>query len=323
MQYDVAPGVDKGVSRIVQGVVMLSGSEDDAEFALLDAVYQAGINTFDAAHVYAGGKCDRVLGRWVRSRGLRDHIVLLDKGCHLNEDRKRLTPFDLTADLHDCLARLKFDHIDVFALHRDDESMPVEPIVERLNEHVQEGKIRALGASNWSHERIRLANEYAEAADLRGFSLASPHYSLAECLDEPWGGGALTITGSENGEARQWYETTQMPLFAWSSLAGGFFSGRFTRGNLDSFTDGADRRCIRCFCDEENFRRLDRAIELAEEKDATPAQIALAYVLNGPLNCFALMAAWTTEQAAENARAAEICLTSREIEWLDLRREDR
>ena len=162
MQYGVVPGVDKGVSRLVQGAVMFGGSEDDAAMALLDAVYEAGINTFDAAHIYGGGQCDRVLGRWVRSRGLRDQIILLDKCCHHNEDRRRLTPFDVTADLHDCLARLKFDYIDVFAPHRDDESAPVEPIIDRLNEHLQEGKIRALGASNWSHERVRLANEYAD-----------------------------------------------------------------------------------------------------------------------------------------------------------------
>ncbi len=111
-----------------------------------------------------------------------------------------------------------------------------------------------------------------------------------------------------------------MPLVTWSSLCGGFFSGRFSRNNLETFTEPADLRCIRCYCSEENFARLDRARSLAEQRDATPAQIALAYLLNGPLNCFPLMAAWTPEQARENAAAAEVSLTKEEIEYLNLER---
>ena len=109
----------------------------------------------------------------------------------------------------------------------------------------------------------------------------------------------------------------------WSSLSGGFFSGRFARDNLGSFTDGADKRCVRCFCSEDNFRRLDRAKELAAEKNATVPQIALAYTIRGELNCFPLMAAWTVEQAAENAAAGDLELTPAEIAWLNLQRDDR
>jgi len=323
MKYGRIPGVDKDASRVAQGLVMLREDDPDGAFELLDAVYEAGVNLFDSAHVYGGGACDRVFGQWVRQRNLRHKVVLMDKCSHHSRYRKRVTPFDISADLHDCLARLKFDTIDIFSFHRDDETQPVGPLVERLNQHDQEGKIRAFGGANWSHERIREANEYAEANGLQGFAVSSPHYSLAECLADPWGGDSISITGAANEAAREFYRSTQLSLLPWSALSGGFFSGRFRRDNLDTFTDGGDKRCVRCYCSEDNFRRLDRAAELAAGKGATVAQIALAYTICGPFNCFPLMAAWNVKEAKENAAAGEIELTSEELAWLNLETDTR
>jgi len=318
MEYGKVPGVDKPLSRVGQGLMMISTDQGDKAFELLDAVYEAGVNFFDSSHIYGGGESDRAFGKWVGSRGLRDKIVLLDKCCHPNADRNRVTTFDLTCDLHDCLARLEFDYIDIFALHRDDESVPVGPIVEVLNEHLQAGKIRAFGGSNWTHQRIQEANEYAEAHGLAGFAVSSPHYSLAECYKVPWD-GCLTITGQANQPARSWYEKTQLALLPWSSLSGGFLTGRFRRDNLDELTGYSEKLCIHGYCREENFRRLDRAEELAKQKGVTIPQIALAYVLCGPFNVFPLMAAYTSDQAHQNAASVEIKLTPQELAYLDLR----
>lgn len=323
MLYGEIPGLGKRVSRIGQGTMMLGRLELAKDFELLDAVYAAGVNLFDSAHGYGGGKCDVVFGQWVRARGLREEMVLLDKGCHPHGQQRRVTPEDLTADLNDCLERLGFDHVDIFALHRDDESVPVGPIVECFNEHLAAGRIRAMGGSNWTHRRIEEANEYAEAHGLVGLAVSSPHYSLAESIDDPWGGTSVTITGEANRDARQWYRATQLALVPWSALSGGFFSGRFRRDNLDTFTDSADKRCVRCYCGEDNFRRLDRAKQLAEEKGATLAQIALAYVVHGELNCFPLTAAWTPAEAADNGKGADTPLSPAEIAWLDLRSDQR
>ena len=93
-------------------------------FALLDAAYACGINTFDSAVGYGGGDSERCIGAWCAERGLADEIVVLTKGCHHNADRKRVTPFDLASDLHDSLARLKNASIDIYVLHRDDPSLP-------------------------------------------------------------------------------------------------------------------------------------------------------------------------------------------------------
>src|SRR5438132_7659596 len=154
MKHGNVQGITKPISRLVQGTVMLRAATLDASFQLLDEVFAAGGNTFDAAHHYGNGECERVLGQWLASRGIRDQVVILTKGAHHSIDRRRVTPFDITADLFDSLARLKTDHVELYVLHRDDPNVPVGPIVEILNEHHRAGRIGAFGGSNWSIERI-------------------------------------------------------------------------------------------------------------------------------------------------------------------------
>src|SRR4051812_14754926 len=141
MRYGTLPGIDKPISRLVQGTIMINSRDIDGSFRLLDDVFALGCTTFDTAHVYGSGDCERTLGRWVKERGLRDKVVVITKGAHPNADRKRVTPFDITSDLNDSLARLKVDKIDLYLLHRDDPSQPVGPIVETLNQHYKAGKI--------------------------------------------------------------------------------------------------------------------------------------------------------------------------------------
>src|SRR6185436_850343 len=285
MQYGEINGVNKPVARVVQGATMI-GSDLDAEqsFALLDQVYELGCNTIDTAHVYSGGNSERVIGQWMEARGLREKIVIITKGAAHSEDRRRMTSFDVASDLHDSLARLRTDYIDLYLLHRDDPDTRVEPIIDTLNEHQQAGRIHAFGVSNWSHQRIDSANAYAETNGLKPFVASSPQYSLAESFDEPWP-LCLTISGSAGVVAREWYQRTKMPLLAWSPLASGFFSGRFRRDNLDLFGEREwDEVAVRTYAKEANFQRLDRAAVLASEKGLTTAQVALAYVTNQPMN---------------------------------------
>ena len=237
MEYGNVPGVDKPISRIVQGTIQVNMKDEAEGFALLDAVWEQGCTAFDTAHIYGGGANDRFLGKWIRERGIRDKVVVLAKGAHQNGDRKRVTPYDIGSDLHDTLARMKTDYVDLYVLHRDDPDVPVGPIVETLNQYVREGKIKAFGGSNWTYERLAEANEYARANNLIPFACSSPNYSLAEQKQEPWA-GCITISGPQNEAARAWYAEQKMPLFTWSSMAGGFWSDRFHRDNLDQFTEG-------------------------------------------------------------------------------------
>jgi aryl-alcohol dehydrogenase-like predicted oxidoreductase len=317
MRYGTLPGIEKPVARLAQGTTMLDSAAPDKVMALLDGVFAQGGNTFDAAHVYRGGDSERLLGRWIEARGLREQVVIISKGAHPNADRgRRVTTYDITSDLHDSLARLKTDTIDLYLLHRDDPSQPVGPLVEVLNEHYQAGRIRAFGGSNWSPERLAEANAYAAAHGLQPFVLSSPNFSLAVQREAPWP-GCVSISGHAGAPARAWYAETGMPLLTWSSLAGGFFSGRFQRENLNSLMQGPDATTARAYGDEANFQRLERAQTLGREKGLSAAQIALAYILNQPVNLFALVGCVTAAEYAENAAALDVTLTPTELAWLE------
>ena len=318
MNYGSVPGIDKPISRLVQGTIMVDGTDEGKEFALLDAIFEMGCTTFDTAHVYGNGANERALGRWLAARGNRDQVVLIGKGAHHSQDRKRVTPFDISADIHDSLARFQTDHIDLYLLHRDDPEIPVGPIVEVLNEHLEAGRIHAFGGSNWSHRRINEANAYAAANGLTPFAASSPNFSLAEQVQVPWE-GCISISATAGEEARAYYLGQGTPLFTWSSLAGGFFSGRFRRDNLDTFSEYLDRLCVSSYGYEENFRRLDRVEELAQAKGLSVAQIALAYVMNQPLDIFALVGCYTPQEFEANIEAMDLELTPEELAWLELK----
>jgi aryl-alcohol dehydrogenase-like predicted oxidoreductase len=323
MQYGTIPGVEKPVARLVLGTMIVSSQETERSFALLDAVHAMGGNAFDTAHVYAGGNSERGIGQWMQERGNREQVVIISKGCHPNLDRKRVTPFDLSADLYDSLARLQTEYVDVYLLHRDDPAVPVGPIVEALNEHWRAGRIHAFGGSNWRHERIQEANTYAEQHGLWPFTASSPNYGLAEQVFDPWGPGCVTLSGPGQAEARAWYQANRMPVLAYSSLARGFFSGRITPGNFEEMQGTLDRACQTAYCHDVNLKRLERAMILAAERGATVPQVALAYILRSPLDVFPLVGATSGKEFEQNLQAFELPLTEAERAWLNLETDDR
>ena len=241
------------------------------------------------------------MGKWIEDRGLRDEIIILTKCCHMNSDRERVTPYDISSDLHDSLARLRTDYIDLYLLHRDDIRVPVRPIVDRLNHYIGAGNLGVIGGSNWTHDRIERANLYAATSGQQPFTVSSPNFSLAEQAEPPWR-GCISISGKDGAEARSWYQENQMPLFTWSSIASGFFSGRVNRENYDGMVEQGllDESTVRAYCTDDNFERLDRVGQLAKEKERSIPQIALAYVLGQPLNIYALVGSRSGEEISAN-----------------------
>ena len=316
MDYGKVIGIDKPISRLVQGTVMLQTNQMAEGFELLDAIFEAGCTAFDTAHGYGNGESDRTLGAWINSRGIRDQVVILGKGAHHNSDRQRVTPYDISSDLHDSLARMKVDFIDLYVLHRDDPSQPVGPIVEVLNEHHKAGKIGSFGGSNWTPARIAEANAYAAANGLKPFVVSSPNFSMAVQKESPWE-NCLSIAGPEAAADRAWYKEQKMPLFVWSSLAGGFLTGRFRRDNLDSFSGYNDELVVRCYCTEENFGRIDRAEEIGKAKGLTLPQIALSYVLRSGLDVYALVGTRTGGEFRENVYASQVKLSADEVAYIN------
>lgn len=322
MKYKRIAGIEKPMSCLVQGTMMINALETDRWVALLDDVFDLGCTVFDTAHDYGQGIVERTVGSWVNQRGLRHNVVIIGKGAHHNQDRKRVTTFDITSDLYDSLARFGFDYIDLYLLHRDDTSVPVGPIIEVLNEHLKAGLIKAIGCSNWTHERVQEANCYAEAHGLIPFVVSSPNFCLADQIEEPWT-GCVSISGLSNQEARNWYMKEHIALFPWSSLASGFLTGRFTRDNIRNFEVASDVLCVRTYGCERNFSRLERANVLAKEKGLTIPQIAIAYILNQPLNTFPIVGCRHGYEYKEDAEAISVVLTSTEIAWLELRTDER
>jgi len=211
MEYGRIPGVEKPISRLVQGTIPLSEADRAGSFALLDAVYEIGCRTFDTAYSYGAGEKERVLSAWLADRGVRDQIVTLGKGAHPEGGRPRVTPQDITHDLNESLRRLDTDHIEIYVLHRDNPALPVGPIVDVLNEHHRAGKIGVFGGSNWTHERVREANEYAAVNGLVPFGVSSPNFSLAEQFQPPWA-GCITVSGPAGAVGGAGYRAPGLPL---------------------------------------------------------------------------------------------------------------
>lgn len=325
MQYGRVDGVDKPVSRLVQGTIPLSSARREESFQLLDEIFELGCRTFDTAHHYGNGDCETMMGAWIKDRGTREEIVVLGKGAHPYDGRDRVTPEGITADLHESLTRQQVDYIDMYLLHRDSPSRPVGPIVEVLNQHKRDGKIGVFGGSNWSASRIREANVYAGEHGLEPFTVSSPNFSLAVQIQPPWE-GCLSVSGDAGKADREWYRENGIPMLPWSSLAGGFFSGRFTRENVDEMAENGDyfeKLCVTSYCSEENFQRLDRVKEMAARDDMTIPQVAMAYVMSQPQEIFALVGCRNGREFAENMATLDHRLTQQELDWLDLSSDER
>lgn len=333
MNYGRIQYVNKPVSRIVFGTAtpkmfaafrsVYGESPDfperlDAAFSLLDGMYAEGVNCFDCADHYG----EEPLGEWIEARGLRDEVVILTKGAHHNRWRKRVTDFDILHDVHNSLAKLKTDHIELYLLHRDDPSVAVGPLMDALNRCVDEGKLGAIGASNWTVERMEEANEYAAKHGMRGFTVASPNYGLAVQVEDPWGGGCVTISGPENRKAREWYAKNGIPVFAYSAMARGFFSGKVRGDDPESAEKVMDAPGLKGYAHPENFERLRRCEKMAKEKGASVADIALAWLFNQRrLDVYALIATSRRENMRANIEASKLELTDEECAWLDLETE--
>ncbi|RKX35195.1 MAG: oxidoreductase [Verrucomicrobia bacterium] len=305
MRYGRIAGLEKDISRLIMGVDNQSSLSHAS--VLFDDFYEKGGNTFDTAWIYGEGRTERFLGQWIRNRGLRDKVTLISKGAH--------TPFcdpeSLTRELLESLDRLQTDHADIYIMHRDNPDIAVGEFVDVLNEHLKAGRIRIFGGSNWSLSRIEEANAYAEVNGLQGFSLVSNNFSLARMVDPVWDG---CISASDPG-SRDWLEARQMPLLAWSSQARGFFTDRADPGKT------SDKDLVRCWYSEDNFRRKERAMELAGAKGVLPINIALAYVLSQPFPVFALFGPRTLEETRTSLPGLELELSPEELKYLNLETE--
>lgn len=267
---------------------------------LLDRFLSAGGVAIDTAHDYAGGASERLIGRWLRSRRCRDEVVLCDKGCHPTlKGESRLSPEVMRHDLDESLQRLGTDRIDLYFLHRDDPSIPVDGMLSALERERERGRILAYGASNWTVPRLVLAAQAAANAHIEGFSAANSQFSLARPTAPIWPGTVYV-----DDEMLQWHAAAGIPLVAWSAQAQGWFCEATYSG-------------LTAWDSPENRWKRRRAVQLGRHRGISPTAVALAYVL-AP-RCFPVIAAIGPQNVAEleDSLTGALELSPEELRFLE------
>ena len=282
---------------------------------LMDTYVSIGGNFIDTARVYGdfatprSGESEKIVGRWMEARGNRDRIFLSTKGGHppLSDMRRsRLAPEELRDDMAASLEDLRTDHVEIYWLHRDDESRPVGGIMETLQGFVEDGRARMVGVSNWRPERIREANAYAEAHGLVSLAANQPQFSLARqhfFLDN-------TTRGMDE-ETWRMHAETGMVCCCFSSQAHAYFT-RLDRGGEAALTENLKKE----FDSPENRAILDRIRRVQEETGLSVGSIALAWLTAQPFPAFPLAGASRTEQVEALREAGEAVLTESQRDLL-------
>lgn len=296
-----------GVSQPTSIVAM--GFEYFPRFAgaamLLDHFYERGGNLFDTAWIYGAGRSERFFGDWVRSRGVkRSSYVLISKGAH----SPYCYPDQIGKQLAQSLDRMNTDHCDIYFMHRDNLDVPVGEFVDAMNVEVKAGRIKDLfGGSNWTKERMDAAIRYANKNGLRAPNALSNNFALSEMIRPMWDG----CVGAGDEAYKAWLKRRKIPNFSWSSQGRGFFTEAAGRKKFDN------QEIVNSWYSPHNFKRRDRAIELAAKLGVSPIQIALAYVLNQPLEVIPLIGPRSIGELDNSLDAATITLTKEQVAWLE------
>jgi 1-deoxyxylulose-5-phosphate synthase len=305
-RFRLLPPLGSPVSRIGLGTAGYRVSDRDRAFARLDAFVELGGNLIDTAHAYEDGDAERVLGEWLRASATRDALTILTKGAHPGPGWvPRVTPAAIATDLGESLERLGIDRVDVLLLHRDDPAVPVGELMDALDREVRGRRTRAVGVSNWTPARLEEALAFVAAHGLTPLAASSAYLGLAQPTGFPWPG----CVGAEDAASLAWYGSHDVPLLAWSSQAGGFFSEGFDPAN-------AFRGTVASYVTDDNQDRRRRAAELGARIGASAAQVALAWVLEQPFRPIALVGARDPAGVAAAWAALDVRLSAAERHWL-------
>jgi len=279
-------------------------------FRILDAFVDAGFNFIDTADTYStwvpgnqGGESETIIGEWLKQRGKRDDFIIATKlGGDMGNGKKGLGAGYITEAVTASLKRLDTDYIDLYQSHYDDPETPVEETMEAFNVLIKSGKVRHLGASNLSADRIVQSNRFAAENGLQGYISLQPLYNLYD---------------------RQKFETEYLPtveaeglaVITYYALASGFLSGKY-RGEAD-FGKSPRGGGMKKYLDERGFRILKALDRVSAETGAPAAQLALAWQLHKPAVTAPIASATTEKQLQDLVAAANVRLTREQLALLD------
>ena len=257
------------LSHIILGCDRYGGSiKRDECYKIIDEYISAGGNMLDTARLYTDGESEKIIGEYLKQT---NKIYIGTKCAHPNiktMHKNRLGRDDILSDVEKSLKSLKTDYIDILWLHRDDISVDVKPIMDTLNELINEGTVKYIGASNWTHTRIITANKYASENGLKGFLASQILYNPAKA-NKSWDD---TLVAMHDDGEREFYETSKMPVFAFSSQAKGFFEKYAT----DSLSQKSKDR----YYNNESIQTYNQIKKYANENNITVSNAVVKTLIN-------------------------------------------
>ncbi|MGM9442622.1 aldo/keto reductase [Streptomyces murinus] len=282
-------------------------ADEQTSFAVLDAYTAAGGNFIDTADAYSawaeghqGGESETVIGKWVKARGNRSDVVIATKVSQ-HPQYKGLSAANIRAAADASLARLGTDHIDLYYTHFDQPEVPVEEIIGALDELVKAGKVRQIGASNISAERLKESLDFSTRENLARYVALQPHYNLVS--RDTYEGPLQDLVAREG--------LSTVPYFA---LAAGFLTGKYRPGaKVDSARAGGAAK----YAETERGQKVLAALdEIAAAHDAPHATVALAWLAAQPTVTAPIASARTLEQLPPLLAVGDLKLTDDELKQL-------
>jgi aryl-alcohol dehydrogenase-like predicted oxidoreductase len=283
--------------------------DKDASFRILDEFIDRGFNCIDTADVYSrwlpgnkGGESESILGEWLQRSGKRERVVLATKvGMDMGEGKKGLSKSYILNEIESSLRRLRTDYIDLYQSHQDDPAVPVCEALEAYDLLISGGKVRVIGASNFTSERLEEALDCAREKNLPGYQVLQPEYNLYS-------------RRQYEAELAPTVEKYGLGVITYFSLASGFLTGKYRK---PSDAKGANReaRVLKYF-DERGQRILAALRNVAAQTGASPASISLAWLLAQPTVTAPIASATSTRQLKDMFAAVELRLSNEQLDLL-------
>lgn len=280
-------------------------------FDLLDAFVDAGFNAIDTADAYSrwvegnhGGESETIIGDWLKANpAKREKVVIMTKiGSDMGSGRKGLSRRWIMQAVEDSLKRLRVDHIDLYQSHWPDDTTPHEETLGAYDELIKAGKVRAIGASNFSAGQLRTALDIAKAKDLPRYETLQPKYNLYD--REDFSGALKDLAISED-----------LGVITYYSLASGFLSGKYrSKADLAKSRRGGG---VEKYLDARGMRILDVLDDVSMRLDARPAEVAVAWVIASRGVTAPIASATSRSQLDSLVKAAQLKLSPEEMKALD------
>jgi len=284
--------------------------DEQTSFSLLDALVEKGLNFIDTADVYSrwaqgnkGGESEVIIGNWLKKSGKRDQIVLATKvGMDLGDGKTGLAPAYIRQAVDASLKRLQTDYIDLYQAHRDDADTPLQETLAAFDALIKEGKVRAIGASNYADDRLREALKISADNGLARYETLQPEYNL---YDRAGYESGLEQVAVEHG----------LGVINYYSLASGFLSGKY-RSKEDAAKSARGQGVVEKYLNDRGLKIVNALVQIADARHASPAQVALAWQIARPSVTAPIVSATSLTQVDELAKAAVLRLKDEDLRLL-------